>query len=107
MHIFRTPTKNFVQGKMQTVCQLYFEKPDVEKQPLDLFYKKGFSKVSQNSQKNIGVGVSFSIKLQVSGSNFIKKENQFQEFFCEFCEKLLKKFFTEYIRATAFRCVIF
>ena len=64
----------------------------MKKQPLKVFYKKGSSKVSQNLQKNIGVGVSFSIKLQVSGSSFIKKENPIQKFFCEFCENLFKMF---------------
>ena len=35
--------------------------------------KKVFLKISQNSPKNAYVGVSFLIKWQVSGSNFIKK----------------------------------
>ena len=93
MYIFRTPAKKFRLGKNADHMLALIWKKDVEKQPLEVFYKKGFSKVSQNSQKNIGVGVSFSIKLQVSGSNFIKKENPIQKFFCEFCEKLFKMFF--------------
>ena len=42
-------------------------------------------KISQNSQEDTCVGVSFLIKLEVSG-NFVKKEALTQVFFCEFCE---------------------
>ena len=37
-----------------------------EKQPLEVFHKKVILKISQNLQKNTWLGVSFSIKLQVS-----------------------------------------
>ena len=76
---------------------------------MEVFYKKDILKVSQNLQKNTRAGASFSIKLQVSGSNFIEKENPKQVFFCEFCEKNLRTFFffTEYIQATASGCVCF
>ena len=65
----------------------------MEKQPLEVFYKKDFFKALQNSPKNTRAKVSFSIKLQVPGSNFIKKENSTQVFFCEFCKSSLKMFF--------------
>ena len=51
-----------------------------------LFYKKVFLKISQNSQKNTCAKVSFSIKLQTWGLNFIKKETLVQVFSGEFCE---------------------
>ena len=47
--------------------------------------KKVLLKISQNSQEDTCVGVSFLIKLEVSG-NFVKKEALTQVFFCEFCE---------------------
>ena len=65
----------------------------MEKQPLEVFYKKDFFKALQNSPKNTRAKVSFSIKLQVPGSNFIKKENSTQVFFCEYCKSSLKMFF--------------
>ena len=37
----------------------------VQKQPQEVFYKKVFLKISQNSQENTCAGVSFLIKLQV------------------------------------------
>ena len=45
-----------------------------------------FLEISQNSQENIRARVSFLIKLQVSASNFIKKETLADMFSCEFCE---------------------
>ena len=48
--------------------------------------KKVFLKISQNSQENICVRVSFLIKLQASVCNFIKKENLAQMFSCKFSE---------------------
>ena len=92
LYIFRTPAKKNSCGEK---CRPYvsFEKPDVEKQPLKVFYKKDFLNVSQNSQKNTRVGVSFLIKLLVSGYNFIEKDSTTQVLFCEFCEKDLTNFF--------------
>ena len=49
------------------------------KQPLEVFYKKGFLKAS----------------------NFIKKETLTQVFSCEFCQISKNTFFTEHLRATA------
>ena len=69
--------------------------------------KKVFLKIPQNSQKNTHVGVSFLIKLQISSSNFIKKEIPTQVFFCEFCENFLRMFFIEYIRPAASECVCY
>ena len=46
------------------------------KQPLEVFYeKKVFLKISQNSQENSSVRVSFFIKLQASGLQRYKKRN--------------------------------
>ena len=53
-----------------------------------MFYKnKALLKISQNSQENICVGVSFLIK-------FIKKETPTQVFSCEFCEIFNNAFFS-------------
>ena len=48
--------------------------------------KKVFLKISQYSQENTCVWVSFLIKLQDSASNFIKKVTLTHEYSCEFCE---------------------
>ena len=71
---------------------------------MEVFYKKDILKVSQNLQKNTRAGASFSIKLQVSGSNFIEKENPKQVFFCEFCEKNLRTFF--FLQSTSRRLLL-
>ena len=50
--------------------------------------KKVLLNISQNSQENPWVKVSFLIKLQAEACNFIKKEAKVQEFSCKFCEFL-------------------
>ena len=45
LYIFRTPVKEICLGKNATKCQFKSEKPNVEKQPLEVFYKKDFFKV--------------------------------------------------------------
>ena len=42
---------------------------------LDVFYKKVFWKISQNSQENTCVRVSFQIKVQAWGCDFVKSVN--------------------------------
>ena len=72
MDIFRTPAKKFRQGKSADYMLALIWKTRCEEAATGGVLRKGFLKVSQNSQKNTRVRVSFSIKLQVSGSNFIK-----------------------------------
>ena len=48
--------------------------------------KKVLLKISQNSQENISVRVTFLINLQAKACNFIKKETLAQVFSCEFCK---------------------
>ena len=62
----------------------------------EVFYKKVFLEISQNSQKNICARASFLIKLQAL--NFTKKETLAQVFSCEFCEISKNTFFTEHFR---------
>ena len=57
--------------------------------------KKVFFKISQNSQENTCVRISFSIKLQAC--YFIEKETLTQVFSCEFCEILKNTFFIEHL----------
>ena len=52
----------------------------------DVFCKKVFLEISQNSQKNTCARVSFLIKLQAQPCNVIKKETLAQVFSCEFCQ---------------------
>ena len=63
--------------------------------------KQVFLKISQNSQENTLVGVSFLIKLQVSACNFIKKETVAQVFSCEIYEIFKNTFLTEHLWTTA------
>ena len=64
----------------------------------EVFCKKVFLKISQNSQENICARVSFFIRLQAEACNFIKKENLTQVFSYEFCENFNNTFFTEHLR---------
>ena len=52
----------------------------------EVFLKKEFLEIPQNSQENTCTRVSFLIKLQASACNFIKIETLAQVFSCEFCE---------------------
>ena len=63
--------------------------------------KKVLLEITQNSQENTCAKVSFLIKFQASGSNFIKKDTLAQVFSCEFCEISKNTFVTEHLRATA------
>ena len=54
---------------------LHFERSYWQKQPPEMFCKKKvFLEITQNSQENTCVRVSFIIKFQASVCNFIKKE---------------------------------
>ena len=53
-----------------------------------------FLKISQNSQENICVRISFFCK-------FIKKEILGQMFSCQFCDISKNIFYTEHLRKTA------
>lgn len=55
----------------------------VQKQPVEVFYEKSFSKIFERLQENTFAWVSFLIKL-LEASNLIKKETQTQVFSCEF-----------------------
>ena len=59
----------------------------------EVFCKKVFLKISQNSQENTCTRVSFLIKLQAPACSFIKKEALAQEFSCGFCEISKNTFF--------------
>ena len=56
-----------------------------------------FLEISQNSQENTCARVSFSIKLQASACNFIKKETLAQMFYCEYWEVSKNAFFIEHL----------
>ena len=57
----------------------------IQKQPLEMFCKKVFLKLSQNSQ-------------EAEACNFIKKETLAQVFSCDFCEISKNTFFTDHLR---------
>ena len=58
---------------------------------------KVFLEISQSSQENAYVRVSFLIKLKASASNSTKKETLTQVFSCEFCEISKNIFLTEHL----------
>ena len=60
--------------------------------------KKGFLKISQNSQENTLARVSFIIKMQAEASNFIKKETLILVLSFEICEIFKNTYFEEYVR---------
>ena len=72
-----------------------------QKQAPEVFCKKVFLKMSQNSLESTCARVSFLIKLQSWACNFIKKETLAQAFSCKFCEISMNALYTEHLRATA------
>ena len=71
-----------------------------QKQPPEMLCEESVHRISQNSQKNARVRVSFLIKLQSETCNFIKKETLALVFSCEFCEIFKNNFFTEHFTST-------
>ena len=61
----------------------------------DVFIKKVFLNISQNSQENTCLGDSFSKKSRPQTCNFAKKESLLHVFSGEFCENFKSTFFTE------------
>ena len=51
----------------------------VQKQPVEVFYEKSFSKIFERLQENTFAWITFLIKL-LEASNLIKKETQTQVF---------------------------
>ena len=75
---------------------------EIQKQPLEVFYKMIFWKISQNSQDDICVRVSFLITLQsCEACSFIKKETSTQVFSCEVFKIFKYTIFTEHLPTTA------
>ena len=54
---------NSLINEMLEVIAVFY----LQKQPPEMFYKKGVLEISQNSQENTCVRASFLIKLQASG----------------------------------------
>ena len=59
----------------------------------EVFYKKVFLEISQNSQENTCARVSFLIKLHTKANNFIKKETLTQMFSSAFWEIFKNTFY--------------
>ena len=66
-----------------------------------VLWKKVCLEISQNSQENTYVRISFLIKLQAQVCNFIKKETPAKMFSYEFCGISKNTFFTEHLWTTA------
>ena len=56
-----------------------------------------FSKIKENSEKNICAGSPFLIKLHAEDLQLIKIETLAQVFYCEFCEIFKNTLLTEQI----------
>ena len=67
-----------------------------EKHPPEVFCKKKFLEISQNSQENTCARASSLMKLQ-DDLQFIKKEALIQVFYCGICEISKNTFFTEHL----------
>ena len=67
-----------------------------QKQATEVFCKKMFLEISQNSLENTCTRASFLIKLQAEACNFTKKETLAQVFSCEFYKISRNTFFTEH-----------
>ena len=67
----------------------------LQKQPLEVFYKKMFLKISQNPQENSCGRASFLNKVAGWALQLV------QMFSCEFCEIFKNTFFTEHLWTTA------
>ena len=67
-----------------------------QKQPPEVFYKKGILKnFAKFTEKDLRQSLFFN---KVAGYSFIKKETIAQMFSCEFCEIFKNTFFTEHLR---------
>ena len=71
---------------------------NINKQPPEVFYKKG---VLKNLAKFTGKKLCQSLFLIKLQDNFIKKETLAQGFSCEFYEIFKNTFFTEHLQTTA------
>ena len=74
-----------------------------QKQPPEMFFKKGALKISLNSQENSCARDSFLIMFLII--NVIKKETLAQVFSCEFCEIFNNTFFSQNTSGGCF-CII-
>ena len=93
MYIFRTPAKTVSsREKCSSYVNFNLKNPTSRSSHWKCCTKNVFLKISQNSQKNTRIGVSFLIKLQVLGYNFVKREIPTQVFFCKFYERFLMFF---------------
>ena len=67
-----TFTEEICNGKLQF---LYNVEPVITRKSLNVFCKKVFLEISQNSQENTCVRVSFLIKLQAQGQQLYQKRD--------------------------------
>ena len=66
-----------------------------------VLWKNVFLKISQNSQENACVWVSFNKIAKPETCNFITWETLTQVVFCEFCEIFEKIYFVEHLQIAA------
>ena len=71
------------------------------KQPLEQSTKKMFLQISQNSQENTCVRVSFLIKLQVSGNTFLQNTSRRLFLYSGFSQLLYQQIFRRYAHSAA------
>ena len=81
--ICKRPIKNFQNQTSQSKIKISSKSWSC---CLEVFCRKMYLKISQNSQEDTCARVSFLIKLHASACNFIKKETLPLVLSCEFCE---------------------
>ena len=67
-----TVIEEICNGKLQFLCSV---EPGIIRKSLKVFCKKVFLEISQNSQENTCVRVSFLIKLQAQGQQLYQKRD--------------------------------
>ena len=79
----------------------------LQKQPPELFYKKGaFRNLAKFTGKHLCQRLDSFNKVARQACNFINKESLAQVFSCEFCEIFKNTFFKEHLLSLASRIFI-
>ena len=68
---------------------------------MQIFYKIGVLKNSDNSQESVCAGVSFNEVANLTSATLLKSQSS-TGFLCEFCETFNNAFFTEHLRTPTF-----
>ena len=98
-HVERTLSKEIKDCRMELFHSLLYKKRENENRSScpEVFCKKVFLEISQNSQENICPRASFLIKLQAWPATLLKKRLWHRCFAVKFVKLLRMPFFTEHL----------